>query len=412
MKKLKQKLKKLNKVFSNFLLYLFIFLLPTQFGKHFFFDFSYISGVRIDYLSIIIYAVDILAFILVILNAKNILRYFDKKTLLIFVFLAIVNIAVSLSKPVAIYKWIRVAELFFIAYLLMSVSYNPRRILHVFLASTALQFFLIVTQFIGKQSLQGIFYFLGERYFNLSTPGIAKTSLQGVEILRPYGTFSHPNSMAGFYVLMYAFIISHNPFRKFLVLKNVLILFTALLILLSFSKVAIFTFITVTFLYFVLSQEKKRCIICIVARSLVMLTVSSVFFWSQNDPYTIEKRLALIKQSFFVLSSRPFFGTGLGSYLLSSSRFNLQDEGIFGQPVHNIFLLFFSEFGLVLGLLILIMLIRPIRKFFLRYPLIIISIVLTGMFDHYWYTLPQNMFLLAFVVGITTSAPRVEAKKI
>jgi len=38
---------------------------------------------------------------------------------------------------------------------------------------------------------------------------------------------------------------------------------------------------------------------------------------------------------------------------------------------------------------------------FRRYGLVWVVIVLTGMFDHYWLTLPQNMGLLGLVLGLS-----------
>src|SRR5579872_1357131 len=58
----KQSLRKILKQVQNdkIIFYLFIFLLPTQFGKHFWLDFSYVLGQRVDYLSPTLYTTDIL----------------------------------------------------------------------------------------------------------------------------------------------------------------------------------------------------------------------------------------------------------------------------------------------------------------------------------------------------------------
>src|SRR5580692_2023869 len=49
---------------ESLLLSLFFLFLPTQLGKHFWPDFSIVSGIRIDYLSPIIYVTDILVVLL------------------------------------------------------------------------------------------------------------------------------------------------------------------------------------------------------------------------------------------------------------------------------------------------------------------------------------------------------------
>src|SRR5215469_9265549 len=52
-----------NKI-ESLLLSLFFLLLPTQLGKHSWPDFSYVSGIRIDYLSPIIYVTDVILVLL------------------------------------------------------------------------------------------------------------------------------------------------------------------------------------------------------------------------------------------------------------------------------------------------------------------------------------------------------------
>src|SRR3990167_10994750 len=72
----KRSIKKPNQYFFNIILFLFLFLLPTQFGKFFFFTFSYISGLRIDYLAYALYASDLLVVTLIFLRIKDVLLFF------------------------------------------------------------------------------------------------------------------------------------------------------------------------------------------------------------------------------------------------------------------------------------------------------------------------------------------------
>ena len=59
-------MKNFNIKIPNLLFYLLILFLPTQFGKHFFPAFSFVSGVRVDYLSPTLYLTDILVLFLFI----------------------------------------------------------------------------------------------------------------------------------------------------------------------------------------------------------------------------------------------------------------------------------------------------------------------------------------------------------
>ena len=57
-------------------MFLFLFLLPTQLGKHFFLPFSYILGVRVDYLAPTVYLTDIIILLLVVINYRAVLKFF------------------------------------------------------------------------------------------------------------------------------------------------------------------------------------------------------------------------------------------------------------------------------------------------------------------------------------------------
>ncbi|MCX6730896.1 MAG: hypothetical protein NTZ55_03540 [Candidatus Roizmanbacteria bacterium] len=51
---------------SPLYIFFFSFFIVSQLGKHFFFPFSYLSGIRIDYLAPTIYFTDILSIPLII----------------------------------------------------------------------------------------------------------------------------------------------------------------------------------------------------------------------------------------------------------------------------------------------------------------------------------------------------------
>jgi len=57
-------------------------------------------------------------------------------------------------------------------------------------------------QFINQSSIGGLLWFLGERTFDVTTPGIATAIMNNKLILRPYATFPHPNVLAGFITVL------------------------------------------------------------------------------------------------------------------------------------------------------------------------------------------------------------------
>lgn len=384
------------------LIYLFIFLLPTQFGKHFFFDFSYLSGIRIDYLAPTLYVTDIIVVILLLLNVKTVIQTFSNKYFLLFTGLFLINILFSLSKPIAVYRSLKVLEIIVILIIIHKNKLSHKKILLALLLGSALQLLLSSTQFIHKKSIQGIFYLFGERYIHLGMPDIAKASYNGIEILRPYGTFSHPNSLAGFYTLLYFFTLTYKPFEKYFILRQLLLLVSSLLIFITFSKIIIGTYLILN-LYFLVNKSKAyNCLLCLVSRVVVLFTLGYIFFIAQGDPLSTTKRLNLLISSASIFMKSPIVGIGQGNYVIAQSVFPIPYSYHFLQPVHNIFVLFLVESGLLITIpaayILFLWLKKRLTLTHYLFPLLVI--ILTGLFDHYWLTLQQNALLIPTIFAL------------
>ena len=94
-------------------------------------------------------------------------------------------------------------------YLSQSIRTLKQIIIVFFLLSIGgfIESLLAIAQFFNHGSINGFFYLLGERFFTAQTPGIANASINGELVLRSYGTFSHPNVLAGFLVLVMSFLL-------------------------------------------------------------------------------------------------------------------------------------------------------------------------------------------------------------
>jgi len=385
---------------------LFLLFIPTQLGKHFFLPFSYLSGVRVDYLAPTVYLTDILVLLLTVLNYKHVLKFFRNKKIIFAISLLLINIFFSKLPEISFYWFLKIVELLIIFSLTKKIltTLKEKYILITLLISGFFQLILSLTQMINKHSVQGVFYYFGERLLSLSAPGIAKASLGGVEILRPYGTFSHPNSLAGFFLLLYFFVLTYKKFDRHLALKYLFLFISSILIFISFSKIAIITFLILNIIYFILNK-KFDCKLCKVARMIVLFIVSLIFLSATTDPLTVNKRIELIKNSIDIIISYPIQGVGLGSYLIEQAKFSSKFYLFFNQPVHNIFLLIISEAGLVIGGFLSYQLIRFLTKKHLSKEqwILIFVIIFTGLFDHYWITLQQNFLLMGLIIGASLS---------
>jgi len=400
------KKKKNNLIFSKikfFIPYLFVFLLPTQLGRHFFFSFSYLNGLRVDYLAPTIYLIDIVFILMIFFNLNLFFSFLKEKKIIFFFLILSLNLFFSQLKPITFYSILKVFQFLFVFYFFYKTKIDYFFVLISFLSITIIELFLALYQLNFGKSFDGIFYFLGERHFNLSTPGIAKISFFGKEILRPYGTFSHPNSLAGFYLLFYTFILSTKNFSQFFLLKNLCLFLSSFLIFFSFSKVAIFAFLMVNFFYFL--KIKKDCLLCFFAKVVSFFILSLIFFIPAGDRLSFLKRIELLNQSLKIIVKSPFFGVGLGAYVYSQSKFVSFYPLFFNQPVHNIFLLLASEIGLPFFLGLAFFLFNFFKKNYKKksntFYYLIIAIFFTGFFDHYWLTLKQNFLVLAFIFAET-----------
>ncbi len=394
-----------------------LLFLPTQFGRHFWPDFSYVKGIRIDYLSPTLYFTDILTislFILFIFSLKDIRLKFKVaigKHVAYYLPLAILVIGIIFSKnPLSgWYGLLKLLEfIFFGFYTALSIKkFKFSTILYIFSISILFESFLALFQFLNQGSLGGIFYFFGERDFNGQTPGIANASLNGQLILRPYGTFSHPNVLAGFLLIeMIVLIYNLNYNIKALVSWTAIIALSlgTVALFLTMERVAILLWIFIIILLGIKNFYRKKKVFYfllpfILISIAVLLPTFYLRFTNLNfSDQSFVLRGELIKESLIMIKNQPIFGTGINNFL-----YNLPD--FYLQPVHNIYLLIATQTG-ILGLIFFLwFIIKAYRNLrFTIYDLrftILTSVLILGFFDHYFLTLQQGQLLFSFVLGLS-----------
>lgn len=421
---------------EEFIFLLILLLLPTQLGRHFWPNFSYISGVRVDYLSPTIYLTDVLIFVLLILvfikSFKNsFLKSLKKnrtlaKHLLIITFFIIINIIVSKNILPSLYGAIKLFEcIFFALFTFFKIKkIKKETLLAVFSIGVIFESLLSVAQYIKQGSLGGIFYFFGERTFEGLTPGIANVSASGELILRSYGTFSHPNVLAGFLLLILTFILFNLNFKKIITsLYLCAIILGTVALLFTFSRIAIL-FWTLSVFVYVFSKVPHKARLAFGGKSdfkykftllslLALVALVSFLFYSpfylrfiQSSFFedAVVLREKLIISGFEQFLRNPIIGTGLNNYFL-----NVVTRGnvfVF-QPVHNIFLLVLIQTGIVGFCYFIWILYKTFRSVVkeksLYLKLIFFYIILIGLFDHYFLTLQQGQLLFAFFMGVFLS---------
>ncbi|MGA3291664.1 MAG: O-antigen ligase family protein [Candidatus Microgenomates bacterium] len=401
--------------FANLLL---IFLLPSQLALHFWPNFAFVFGIRVDYLAPSVYFTDVLFLVLftvwVVMSKKIFLDdiYKNKLYIIVFILVAVVNTAFSTSFYVSLLKWLKITELLgFAYYVYKRRDIVDQRDFSVVLFCSLIFFSLIgIAQFFKGGTLGGILYFLGERSFSISTPGIALVHLGGSNWLRAYSTFPHPNALAGYLVvgvlMLSGFIFDKQNCWK---IAGVLIILLAFILTFSLAGLLSICFCGILFVFIKKGILKKKLAIYLVSGlfvfGLAFPVISSALF-TKNVSYRqdIAERLELAFVSGKIISGNFWVGTGLNTFIINE----VKVVGINGyvwllQPVHNIYLLTFSEvgiFGIILLFLIFYLFIRRnLSSDRLGLLLAVIFIMTTGLADHYWLTLQQNMFLLVLLAG-------------
>lgn len=407
----------LQSIYKN-LFYLIVFLIPTQLAYHFWPDYSFVYGLRIDYLSVAVYLTDILIFVYIIFffikNKKEII--FSKKNtlrLLTFILFVVLNIIYSKQKELSFFKWIKIFELLLFAFAVSKDKFLIKSRISKTFCYSAIFFGIIgLAQIIRSSTLGGILYYFGERSFTSVTPGISLLNIFNYSLLKPYSTFSHPNSLAGYMLVVFIFLLSfrvNNNKDKYLKYFTFFIIFS--LLVFSYSKTVLFTLFVILLISFfkhLVKLQRIKFITYLVIFISVLLPIISVSLlkYKNNFSDNITERLLLSKISGQMLTANPVFGVGLNNFISSIPPLNvLRVPFWLLQPVHNIFLLFTVETGLVgMGIIFvyfnkyIIYLIQNNKR---SYLYILLAVFITGFFDHYWFTLQQNMILIFLFLGLS-----------
>jgi len=355
-----------------YLISLLSFLLPFQLAIHFNNFQNSVYGFRIDYLIPTIYLTDVVALLIIAFGLKYLKitkRFVLFSTL--YIFFVLLNIYTSDYFISSIYKWLKITELVLLGIIIFNIKKFD--IFKNFLKPLSYSVFVVcllgIWQFLIRGSIGGIFYWLGERSFIFNEPNIAPY---------PYSTFSHPNSFAGFLLVFGIFAAQ---------LRN------------KFNPRYFWVLVTLVATNLILTNSLNVYITAMVILLIKLRNIKALplFFIDLNARY-ITHRIELIKSAFTMIKENFWTGVGLNNFIpnlvkVSNTFINAWEL----QPVHNIFLLVFSEIGIFGFVIFCIFVLSSLTLN--NYTLL--AVLTTGLSDHYWLTLQQNMLLFTYVLVIT-----------
>lgn len=403
------------KSLEKWVLLILLFLLPSQLAYHFWPEFAFIFGIRVDYLAPAVYLSDVLLVYLLLINFK----IFSKHVWFLgfILCLGIVNTLFSVLPLATLLRWIKILEVSGFAIYISRQKIVKAGDIYKTLFYSAIFFSLIgIFQFFVGSTLGDTFYIFGERSFNSNTPGIALVNLWGRSFLRAYSTFPHPNSMAGYIgiIIILSSSIKHKPV---LFLTGLIVVVVGFVF--SFSLTAFCAMLLVYLLFITTRKVKlmKNISLSIYGFVILLSIITPVIAnlalpFLNTFPENVYQRLDLAIVSGKLVGQRFLFGEGLNSFIFAATKIKgTISYSWLMQPVHNIYLLVLSEVGIV-GLLCIAylfykLLFKNLVANNITLILCLIFIIVTGFADHYWLTLQQNILLLAVVFGLSLSSRNI-----
>lgn len=336
---------------------------------------------------------------------------------LLLMFFVLTLIATTLgaeNKILNLFLSFRFVEFFLLYLLIVNRILSREQLLKFFFAGMVLQAGIAIMQYIQQASL-GL-RFLGEPLLSAHTPGVAKMDIAGGKLIRPYGTFPHPNVLAGALIAALAFCF-YRVKKYYRVLLPLALFFTFALFL-TFSRSAFLAVGAGALVYFSLSDQKISLKYIFLGASLllffiVLLNLDAIFIQRilfQDDLTAVQERAEYISISRNMLLDHPL-GVGLGNFTTFMQDYTPSKlQPWLMQPVHNVFLLITNEAGIASGLLFVFIvlylfryLIRALRfvknnpdekQFCMLLLAFLTAISVVSLFDHYFYSLYPGQVLL------------------
>ena len=352
-------------------------------------------GIRLDYLSPTFYLTDLVWFFWLV-SSVGVLKLNFKWESLLWLGLIVINVYGAVNKEVAIMGWVRWIQWWLTIWLIASQKVKIKEYLKLVLAFwLVLEGGLAIAQVAKNGSIQGIFWWLGERKFDYLTIGIAQIRWWGEGFIRAYGTFSHPNSMAGFLLVS---LILWSSYKK--EIKSYwwwLVTWIGLVgIVLNGSRI-VWVLTVIWGILKILGKKWKGGMLIMFGLVLIIVGLLGGEGIGGWDKESWNKRVDLNKVAYEMIKTKPLFGVGVNNFMINLPKIG---NSRWLQPVHNIPLLVTAEIGVWGSMLWIWWLMRRILRTKITRQVLMIGmvIVVTAMMDHYWITLPQNKWLLAIVI--------------
>jgi len=403
----------------QYLLYLFVFLLPWQ--TRWIFKDAMINGEVWEYGRMSLYALDVVFLLLlscylaILLKRKFLKEKFSQIFIPYSLFLipVIVNILIAGDKSLAIYWWLRIFQGIVLIWLIKKIDFSKYKLVLSFVISVAISAGLGIYQFFTQNVFAS--KWLGMASQLPEKLGTSVIEINGERWLRAYGSFSHPNILGAMcllsLVLLFWIFIKNKSVSVFECL-SALVLTSGLFF--SFSRASWIGAIALCIMYFVLCIFKKvpiknivfLCLSVFVFLCLLFLPLvkTRILGSERLEVKSNTERVENNLQSIDVIKNNLWLGVGVGNYTVELQKINSSLEAWNYQPVHNVYLLILSEIGVVGVLLICYLVILLMKNEKLKkkkWLLVVVCWLLVAfLFDHFWWTQASGMLSVFLMIGL------------
>lgn len=417
---------------ERYIFYTFLFAIPFQTRK-----ILWYSGWRFnEWQSVSVYATDILLITLFLVwlfrslyetpKTQNtepkaqIRSKFKNPDFYLFMFVVVSAVSIKNSTDIAIswFRWVKLLE-FSLFYLYLKnyavYKFGFTNSLFAIFCGGFFQGVVAIGQFL-KQSSLGLGY-LGESIFDLDMRGIASFyNIFGEKVIRAYGTTSHSNILAAYlFLAIFAFyfiwLYKKSKYENFLFYAHLLVLWGFFY---TFARVSAFALGANYLVRGCLStlkfrdSLKKPKLFRLVFFTGAVAILFTVLYWPEvlsrvsisGDEDAVQLRNFYSRESLKIVS---LTGIGIGNFVNELAARDPYLPHYLLQPVHNIYLLIYSETGILSISAFILFLIFLVKDFVIRtkmerfhhYSLILLfsSFLFMGFFDHFFWTLQPGGLL-------------------
>ncbi|PIW36669.1 MAG: hypothetical protein COW24_03850 [Candidatus Kerfeldbacteria bacterium CG15_BIG_FIL_POST_REV_8_21_14_020_45_12] len=378
-----------------------------------------------EYGSVSLYAIDILVVVFLLFagvhllaERKNYRPTISQWLAILLVIIGFFSIAFADNRISALFWWAKLAEGVALFIFIPQLHLQTRRIGLALLASGTIQSLLAFSQVI-MQRVVGTKW-LGMATQDPATLGVTVVESNGERLLRAYGSLPHPNMLAGFLVvtlLIGLLLYMQEERRMWRLVIAIGITFSSVGLWTTLSRqgilalgLALGLFVLSTFL--TSKHFPRRAALAVTYVLLPFFTFAVIFPQitltrtsgdTRLEHHSVAERKLYLQQSESLLRTDWVTGVGIGNYTAELQKRddedNITNPSYSYQPVHNIYILTFTELG-IFGFIVFLCFILSLtyRRDWLDpqtryYGFAVLAVLIIGIFDHYLWTLHFGILL-------------------